>query len=549
MRPFLSVASLAYAAVCAVSAAAVSDTENAGNTPFKIDFEIHRGSSTWDMARHKRGELVKRDGLLDMEIKNENTFYLAELKFGSNENKVGVLVDTGSSDLWIMSHDLRCEAVLQSAKRKRERLITLPEDETKKGSSKGAHKEVGHEKAGFYTTIELTEGGDYATASYAHETNTCTGHGSFATANSDSFKRNLSAPAFSILYADGTDANGVWGHDDVIIGNTTVKSLSFAVANETSSNVGVLGIGLIGLEVTSSFTGSSGQSGGYTYLNLPLKLKDDGIIHKNVFSLYLGEESDSLGLILFGAVDSAKYSGTLQTVPMVNSYSQYTDTPIRIEVALNAMQIESGSKNYTISSKAHAVVLDTGSTYSYIFEDMLENVANTVGARYSSSAGAYVMSCIDDDNAKITLDFSGNKLEIPLSAIQAPALSNGNTCFLTLLPQISDSRYVLFGDNILRHMYIVYDLDDYEVSFAQVKFTNDENVEVVTSSIPLALKAPNYSLTSIASNEGESIISGSANLGTGSSSSSSGHLKSGGSILSVPLVMAFVAIGSLFVVC
>lgn len=545
MRPFLSVALFAYAAVCAVSAAAVSDTENAGTTqPFKIDFEIHRGSSTWDMARHKRGELVKRDGLLDMEIKNENTFYLAELKFGSNENKVGVLVDTGSSDLWIMSHDLRCEAVLESSKRKRERLITLPEDNTKLGSN----KEVGHEKAGFYTTVELTEGGNIATASYAHETNTCTGHGSFATADSDSFKRNLSASPFSILYADGTDANGVWGHDDVIIGNTTVKSLSFAVANETSSNVGVLGIGLIGLEVTSSFTGS-GTSAGYTYLNLPLKLKDDGIIHKNLFSLYLGEESDSLGLILFGAVDSAKYSGTLETVPMVNSYSQYTDTPIRIEVALSSMQVESGSENYTISSKAHAVVLDTGSTYSYLFQDMVENVANTVGARYSSSAGAYIMNCIDDDDAKITLDFSGNKLEIPLSAIQAPALSNGNTCFLTLLPQSSSSRYVLFGDNILRHMYIVYDLEDYEVSFAQVKFTNDENVEVVTSSIPLALKAPNYSLTSIASNADEAIVSGSASLGTGSSSSSSGLKKNGGSILSVPLVMAFVAIGSLFVVC
>lgn len=548
MRPVLSVASLAYAAVCAVSAAAVLDSGKTGNAPFKLDFEIHRGSSTWDMARYKRGELVKRDGLLEMELKNENTFYLTELKFGSNENTVGVLVDTGSSDLWIMSHDLRCEAVQQSGKRKRERLITLPEDEAE-ASNKASNKGAGQGKAGFFTTVEITEGGgDYATASYAHETNTCTQYGSFATANSDSFKRNLSAPPFSIQYADGTDANGVWGYDDIIIGNTTVKSLSFAVANETSSNVGVLGIGLIGLEVTSSF-GSLSQGLGYTYLNLPLKLKDDGIIHKNVFSLYLGKESDDLGLILFGAVDSAKYSGTLQTVPMVNSYSQYTNDPIRIEVALTSMEILSGSGSSTISSKPHAVVLDTGSTFSYLFDDMVSNVASAVGARYSSAAGAYVMNCIDDDNAKITLDFSGVKIDVPVSAVQTRTLNSGNTCLLTLLPQ-SSSRYVLFGDNILRHMYIVYDLDDFEVSFAQVKFTSDENVEVISSTIPLALKAPDYSLTSVATDSDETVVSGSSIVsGSSSSGSSNGSGRSSGaSTVGVPLLMAFVAIGSLLVV-
>lgn len=39
---------------------------------------------------------------------------MASLKIGSNEDVNEVLVDTGSSDLWVMSHDLNCVPVLNT---------------------------------------------------------------------------------------------------------------------------------------------------------------------------------------------------------------------------------------------------------------------------------------------------------------------------------------------------------------------------------------------------------------------------------------------------
>lgn len=533
---------LASSLLCAVftSVSASSNSEALQPLPLKLDFEIHRGSSSQDMTKGKRAGLSKR--LLNMEVDNRKSFYLAELQIGSNSNKVGVLVDTGSSDLWVMSHDLRCVRTLSF---KRERLLDLPDLEVE-GESQ---KEMGHGKA--FQITELIGGGPDsvvpATRTLGPTTNTCTKYGSFATGNSDSFKRNLSAPAFSISYADGSDANGIWGVDNIKIGGTTVKSLSFAVANETSSNVGVLGIGLPGLEVTSSIGSSDFQLDSYTYQNLPLKLKADGIISKNAFSLYLGKESDDLGLILFGAIDTAKYSGDLLTVPMVNSYSAYVKNPIRLEVALSSMTLQSDNQNIHISSNPHAVVLDTGSTYSYVFEDMLSNIAQAVGANYYSSVGAYVLDCINDDSSKISLDFSGAKIDVPLSAIQAPTGQQG-TCLLTLLPQSSQSKYVLFGDNILRHMYVVYDLDDYEISFAQVNFTNDEKIVNISSAVPLAKKAPNYSLTKVSTEGDEASATETVALHRGNGQSS-GQKKNAASGINVPLILSCMAMGAFILVC
>lgn len=90
----------------------------------------------------------------------------------------------------------------------------------------------------------------YSYESYYGGSNTCTSYGTFNTENSDSFVQN-DTDTFVIGYADGTFASGIWGHDTVRIGNLSVEDLSFAVANESSSDIGVLGIGLPGLEVTN----------------------------------------------------------------------------------------------------------------------------------------------------------------------------------------------------------------------------------------------------------------------------------------------------------
>jgi len=131
-------------------------------------------------------------------------------------------------------------------------------------------------------------------------------------------------------------------------------------------------------------------------------------------------------------------------------------------------------------------------TLSYFPTALFDRVGEMLGGTYSSSYGTYIVPCTSDTDYTITLNFSGATISFPYSSI----LLNyrGSQCQLGILEQSSD--YVLFGDNVLRHAYIVYDLDDYTVSFAQVNYSNEEDIEIVTSAIPGATQASGYSSTS-----------------------------------------------------
>mmetsp|Transcript_486 Transcript_486/g.552 ORF Transcript_486/g.552 Transcript_486/m.552 type:complete len:571 (+) Transcript_486:59-1771(+) len=514
-----------------IALASVAIGENP-NT-FKIDFNVLRGNSKRDLSLvDERPYVVKRDGSAEMEIQNEKTFYLANLQVGSNKDEVGVLVDTGSSDLWMMSHDLTCEAVSSSSSKRdvivdsrfpttgkdndggKDRVVDNKDQQHAKqasNTSENATKSMDVNDKAFWnfgdstTTITTSPdspgsggggsggSGGSSKSAVGSTTNTCTSYGSFKTEGSDTFNRNSSASAFSISYADGTDAYGIWGTDDVRFGNVTVKDLSFAVANETSSNVGVLGIGLSGLETTYS----SSYGGNYQYENLPLKLKSQGTIEKAAYSVYLGKKDAKSGSILFGAVDSAKYTGELQTVQIVNTMESYGySEAIKLEIIVNGLSFNDSGSEINITSSEYTAVLDTGSTYSYFPTSLLKLVGETLNGQYSSSLGAYIVDCVDDDDDSyyFTIDFSGVKIQVPLSNVVTQYSSD--KCFLSILQQTGQD-YILFGDNVLRSAYLVYDLEDFEISLAQVKYTTEEDILTISSSVPNAKNAPGYSSTAI----------------------------------------------------
>lgn len=490
---------------------------------FRLGFDIHRGDNTYDTSPDYKPEVRKRDGSVEMVISNQRTFYMASLAVGSNRNNVSVLVDTGSSDFWLMSHDVDCVAAATSYSKRDVVISPFPgADDLSTTNQKAAVDAAAEEKDDcvFFCgsdTDTLTAstvviggghvGGESSTVR-ATGSNTCTQYGSFDTSESSSFKSNDSAPDFSIVYGDQTSANGTWGYDTVVISNATIHDLSFAVVNQTDSNVGVLGIGLPGLETTYS----SGGTSRYQYDNLPLKMKNSGLIAKSAFSLYLGEATASSGTVLFGAVDHAKYSGQLTTVPIINTLKSWGyNQPIRLDVAVDGIYINDSSTDYTITSNTYSALLDSGSTLSYFPVALIRRLGETLGGSYSSTIGAYVINCFDDDSVTFTIDFNGATVAVPLPNL---VMRYGSTCILGVLPQ--SSSYILFGDNVLRSAYLVYNLDDYEISIAQAKYTKDEDIEVISDSVPSAVRAAGYSSTAISA---VTESSAAAALRSGSSSS------------------------------
>ena len=437
---------------------------------------------------------VKRDDTSDyvsLSLIDEQTFYMANVLVGSNKEKVGVLVDTGSSDFWLVSSDNEyCEAGTVKSKGRKIFNDNITDNYQNKASS---------------------------SSSSAPQID-CSEYGTFNSKKSSSFHSN--GTSFSITYADNTFAKGTWGQDTIDFGNIEVENMNIAVCDQTDNAQGVLGIGLGGLEVTSQ-----GSSSPYIYENLPLKLVSDGLINKAAYSVYLDDSSNSE--IIFGAVDSSKYTGDLVSLPIVNAlYNQNVDSPIQLTVTVNDLKFinEESSQVAEIGSGAIAALLDTGTTLSYFPDSIVNSITSLFDLSYSESLQYYVGACSIADNSILRFNFQGLNLDIPVSSFLITLYTQTNTksdqCAFGILSSGSED-YMTLGQSFLSSVYMVADLEDLTISLA--KGTNSggsRNIDIINNEIPQA-KQPENSSTYGSNNNIFTINSTPAFTSTTLSSSSS----------------------------
>lgn len=105
------------------------------------------------------------------------------------------------------------------------------------------------------------------------------------------------------------------------------------------------------------------------------------------------------------------------------------------------------------------------------------------------SSKAYKVACEIDSDFELIFDFNGQQIRAPMSSFILEG-TDGN-CYLGIL----ESPYAILGDNFLQNTYVV--VDDYEISIAQARYSEEENIEIIFDSIPNASKAPNYYYTEI----------------------------------------------------
>ena len=176
-----------------------------------------------------------------------------------------------------------------------------------------------------------------------------------------------------------------------------------------------------------------------------------------------------MDLFLFGAVDHAKYSGQLQTVPIINIYSRYYSRPIRFDIVLNSMTLLSSAQNISVSTTPIPALLDSGTTLTYLPRAIVSTLVSLLGGTLTLS-GFYSVKCsYNTRSAYLVFNFSGVRIRVPLADL---ILNQGSQCYLGVMAQsadrISGLPYAILGDNFLRNAYIVYNLEDYEISLSQV---------------------------------------------------------------------------------
>ncbi|KAI9646735.1 hypothetical protein NHQ30_004732 [Ciborinia camelliae] len=351
------------------------------------------------------------------------------------------------------------------------------------------------------------------------------------TANSSSTYAFVSSQ-FNISYVDGSGASGDYVTDTFTIGGTTLDKLQFGIGYTSSSAESVLGIGYEINEVQQK-----------AYNNLPAQMVADGLINSNAFSLWLNDLDASTGSILFGGVDTAQYHGQLETLPIQKESGYYAEFLITLtEVMLGNTVIA--------KDQALAVLLDSGSSLTYLPDAMAEAIYEIVGAQYDSSEGAaYVPCSLASNNSALNFTFTSPTIQVTMNELVIPVTStngyqltftDGTAACLFGIAPAGDSTAVL-GDTFIRSAYIVYDLDNNEISLAQTNFnaTSTSVVEITTgtTAVPDATLVANAATASSGISGGD--ISGSVTLGSGSKSKNAGAMQT-----PPPLVYGMAVLGA-----
>lgn len=318
----------------------------------------------------------------------------------------------------------------------------------------------------------------------------CEEDGTFNPDDSSTFK--LVNSDFNISYADGSSSAGDYGTDTVKFQDVTVKNLQFGIGQVSTTPDNILGIGYPSNEVQVVNAGDD------PYPNLPAKLKADGTISSNAYSLWLNDLDASRGSLLFGGVDRDRYEGDLVSFPVQKVAGDF------YEFFITLTGFDWGSDKLG-QDMALAVLLDSGSSLSYLPNDLFDTIFSDVNAQYDQSTGTPYVDCsLADQDFDIKFHFGNDmSIKVPMSELVINAsdpeqgqleFQDGTPACLFGLAPSGGSTNVL-GDTFLRSAYVVYDLDNNEISLAQTKF-NVKSSDVVeigrgNDAVPGATEASN----------------------------------------------------------
>ena len=341
----------------------------------------------------------------------------------------------------------------------------------------------------------------------------CSDSGTY-NANS-STSSNYVSNDFEVSYADGSGAAGDYVTDSMTIGDNTLQDFQFGIGYTSSSPDAILGIGYAANEAQVN------SYGGRSYANLPQALVDANLIKSNAYSLWLDDLESSSGEILFGGVDTDKYVGSLQTLPVGQIKGEY----IQFVLTISRMNLVQNGNNRSLTADLPtAAILDSGSTLSYLPNNLLGDIYSRLNVRYSKRQGSAYCEC-DLANQAITVDFTFTSatISVPIRELvinpeqQSSALKDDDdlvkrqsfssgVCLFGLAPSGGSGAPNILGDTFLRSAYVVYDLANNAVSLAQTNFNSTQSSvrEIGTGrdSVPDATRVANVVQATLVDGQG-----------------------------------------------
>ncbi|CAD6446125.1 fc074e90-fa38-44f9-ac85-10aa7000ac5a [Sclerotinia trifoliorum] len=366
---------------------------------------------------------------------------------------------------------------------------------------------------------------------------------------SSSMNGNVTTDTFLIEYMDGRKSKGSYIADTFTMGNATVQSLQMGLASTTDIRTGTLGLGY-SINVASNTI----------YPNIIDELVSQKLINTRAYSLYLDSADSSTGYILFGAVDTSKFAGELVGIDIVpqpywNGSVLYSLFAIEL-VGLGITDQQGKTTNFT--SSPQAVLLDSGTSIMTLPPELTSVIFKYFSAYddTNSTGNVYLPCSLLNTSSDLTMNylFSSSSvsatIKIPLSELIFP-LSNpiytpwpnvpmpdlpysDDVCAFGIQTGAPDNYFL--GDTFLRSAYVVYDLEHNQIGIAQADFDSngsDENIVELNAGQPavLALSSAITSASASTTEAASPTTSGSQISGTSAAAKPTETKKSGGAVL------------------
>ncbi|KAJ5692444.1 hypothetical protein N7462_001867 [Penicillium macrosclerotiorum] len=346
----------------------------------------------------------------------EGEEYATSITFGTQT--FDVIVDTGSSDTWVVKEGFEC----------------LDLDTGKKVS-----------------TSECEFGSTYTV---------------------DSTFSKISGEEFEIEYGDGEYLYGYMGTETVSLADVTVKQ-EVAVVTEAAWEGDGTTSGLTGLAypaLTSAYSTKTGDQEEYNPIFTTMY--EDGLIDSYFSLAILRDVSGDAGYLTLGGLPPIDFNETFATTDiLITSIDGYPKTYDFYTINIDAVTVAGKSVSGSGGSDIQYIV-DSGTTLNY-YPTSIANAVNDAfdpAATYSSDEGAYIVDC-DATPPTHGITISGTTFTInPLDMILYIGTDDdGNAVCISGISDggddSSEDLYIL-GDTFQKNVVTVFDVGAVEMKFA-----------------------------------------------------------------------------------
>ncbi|KAF7375757.1 Acid protease [Mycena sanguinolenta] len=276
---------------------------------------------------------------------------------------------------------------------------------------------------------------------------TCSGKSKYkASSSSTSSKKS---GTFSIEYGDQSTVSGPIYTDTVAVAGTTVKNQYFSPVTTLSSEFEDDPAGtILGL----AFASISNLNENPFFINAA----NAGDFEANQFSFYLASSGSELYI---GGTDEDKYTGDIEFVSVDSSNGFWQATGGKAKV---------GSTTVLTGIET---IIDSGTTLAYGSSSAIKKIfAKVSGSKlYDSENGLYSFPC--SSVPEISFNYGGQDWTISADNFNLGQTESGSSQCVAALGETDlgfGDDVLLLGDAFMKNMYVVFDLDQEAVGFANL---------------------------------------------------------------------------------